>query len=82
MNTPDLMSQLSQSGLLTLLGMGIVFGFLIVLIIFMKLTAWIIKALKLDKEEQPKAKTTAKVSNTQEVVAAIATAVHDKQIKG
>ena len=81
MNTPDLWSQLSQSGLLTLLGMGIVFGFLIVLIIFMKLTAWIVKALKLDKE-QPKEKTTAKVSNTQEVVAAIATAVHDKQIKG
>jgi oxaloacetate decarboxylase gamma subunit len=41
---------LGQSGALTLLGMGIVFGFLIILIIAVSLVGKIIHALGLDKD--------------------------------
>jgi oxaloacetate decarboxylase gamma subunit len=44
---------LGQSGVLTLLGMGIVFGFLIIMIIAVTLTGKIIHALGLDKDVAP-----------------------------
>jgi len=75
---------LGQSGLLTLLGMCVVFSFIIILILCMKLLQVIVHALKLDKEEP--ANTTnnsaAPAQNSQDmsVIAAIAAAVHDKQL--
>ena len=39
---------LGQSGLLTLLGMCVVFGFIIVLILSMKLLQWVVHAFKMD----------------------------------
>jgi oxaloacetate decarboxylase gamma subunit len=48
---------LEQSGVLTLLGMGIVFGFLVILIISITLVGKLIHALGLDKDVQGSAKT-------------------------
>ena len=45
---------LGQSGLLTLLGMCVVFSFIIILIICMTIMKSVIRALKLDKEEPAK----------------------------
>ena len=74
---------LSQSGILTLLGMGVVFSFLIIMILSMVLMHAIIHALKWDKE--PEKKETAQVKSAAPaaadegaVVAAIAAAVHEK----
>lgn len=73
---------LGQSGLLTLLGMCVVFGFLIILIICMKLLQIAVHALKLDKDVENSSGTanstsTTSVSqqNNDAVVAAIAAAV-------
>jgi oxaloacetate decarboxylase gamma subunit len=41
---------LEQSGALTLLGMGIVFGFLVILIVCVTLAGKLIRALGLDKD--------------------------------
>jgi oxaloacetate decarboxylase gamma subunit len=45
-----IVEMLGQSGALTLLGMGIVFGFLIILIIAVTLVGKTIRALGLDKD--------------------------------
>jgi oxaloacetate decarboxylase gamma subunit len=73
---------LEQSGVLTLLGMGIVFGFLFVLILSVTAMGKIIHALGLDK--QPQASTAAVQTATVSsggvpgpVVAAISAAVKD-----
>lgn len=75
---------LGQSALLTLLGMSVVFGFLIIMIIFMTITAKIIKKLGLDKDAAPAkgsgAKKAAPAQNTAAVVAAIATAAREKNV--
>ncbi|MCQ2612706.1 MAG: OadG family protein [Treponemataceae bacterium] len=74
---------LGQSLLLTVLGMGVVFLFLVIMIFFMTLSSKIIRALKLDKEEKP-AQTAAPVQKAQDqgaIVAAIAAAIHDKTLK-
>ena len=81
---------LSQSGLLTLLGMCVVFAFLIIMILGMNLLHAVIHALKLDKDAKPEVKTqSAKpapsvVSSSVEtdnnaVIAAIAAAVYEKE---
>lgn len=76
---------LGQSGLLTLLGMSVVFGFIIIMILCMKLLHAVVHALKLDKEEP--AKTTVvsapapAASDDGAIIAAIAAAVHDKALK-
>ena len=81
---------LGQSGLLTLLGMCIVFAFIIILIICMNLLKVAIHTCKLDKqEEKPQAKKAASPSpavatqnpspDIRAVVAAIATAIHEKE---
>lgn len=82
---------LSQSCLLTLLGMGIVFLFLIIMIICMYALHEILHAFKMDKDESAEnavANTSgvvsapvATTSNDTAVVAAIAAAVHDKVLK-
>lgn len=77
---------LSQSGILTLLGMGIVFLFLVILILCMHLLHVIVHALKLDKDDESESdKNGAPSSNATNsadngaIIAAIATAVHEKE---
>ena len=73
---------LGQSGLLTLLGMCVVFGFIIILILSMKLLQLVVHAFKLDKEEPVAAKPAAPVPAKDDaaVVAAIDAAIHDKTL--
>jgi oxaloacetate decarboxylase (Na+ extruding) subunit gamma len=81
---------LGQSALLTLLGMCVVFGFIVIMILCMKLLHAVIHVLKLDKEDAPAQKPAAKASGTSSapvastdnnaVVAAIAAAIHDKTL--
>lgn len=76
---------LGQSGLLTLLGMCVVFSFIIILILCMKLLQVIVHALKLDKEEPvaasaPKSAAAAAPKDDGAVIAAIAAAIHDKTL--
>ena len=77
---------LGQSGLLTALGMCVVFSFIIILIICMTIMKTVIHALKLDKEaptDTPKASAPAATAagNDGAIIAAIAAAVHDKALK-
>ena len=72
---------LQQSGILTLLGMGVVFSFLIIMILCMHLLHVALHALKLDKEEkkeaaQSPAPAPAPARHDDAVIAAIAAAVH------
>lgn len=71
---------LGQSLVLTGLGMGVVFSFLVIMIVFMTLSSKVIKALKLDKEENATvgASAAAPAQNTTATVAAIAAAVREK----
>ena len=83
---------LGQSGLLTLLGMCVVFSFIIIMILGMKLLHVVLHALKLDVDKPTdsvnavgtsaniNASTVSSAANNDAVVAAIATAVHDKII--
>jgi len=71
-----------QSGILTLLGMGVVFGFLVILVLFMNLVAWIIRLLGWDKDEQESNGSTAagaaaSAAGGAAVVAAITAAVNE-----
>ena len=78
---------LGQSGILTLLGMGVVFSFLIILIICMYLLHAVIHALKLDKADEKKSAASAQTTsasvaaNADEgaVVAAIAAALYESK---
>ena len=75
---------LGQSGLLTLLGMCVVFGFIIILIICMTILKGVVHALKLDKDkpaETPAASAPVQSGNDGAIIAAIAAAVHDKALK-
>lgn len=78
---------LGQSGLLTLLGMCVVFGFIVIMILGMKLLYFAVRALKLDKDKTSDSSnasgsaanvSTAPVANNDAVVAAISAAIHDK----
>lgn len=72
---------LAQSGLLTALGMCVVFSFIIILIVCMKLLQVIVHALKLDKEE-PKQNVSSSApaasADNGAIVAAIAAALKNK----
>jgi oxaloacetate decarboxylase gamma subunit len=71
---------LEQSGVLTLLGMGIVFGFLIILIVCVTLVGKFIHAIGADKDlqQQPKAAGgAAPAGNAGAVTAAISAAVNE-----
>ena len=80
---------LGQSGLLTLLGMCVVFGFIIVLILCMKLLQVLVHAFKLDKEDSKEATkgSTSAAAPSQPagddgaIIAAIAAAAHDRALK-
>lgn len=83
---------LGQSGLLTLLGMCVVFSFIIIMILGMKLLHVVLHALKLDVDKPTdsvnavgtsanvNASTVSSAENNDAIVAAIAAAVHDKII--
>lgn len=78
---------LGQSGLLTLLGMCVVFSFIIIMILCMKLLHVIIHALKLDKEKpaETTGSNSAPVANSNAndgaIIAAIAAAIKTKEGK-
>lgn len=74
---------LGQSGMLTVLGLGVVFGFLIILIMCMKLVEILVKVSGLDKDTVAVSTAAAPVSAAQNlsVIAAIAAAVKEKQKK-
>jgi oxaloacetate decarboxylase gamma subunit len=79
-----IVEMLEQSGVLTLLGMSIVFGFLIVLIISITLAGKLIHALGLDKDVGGPAgtgggvgKVPAKAATNTAVAAAITAAVNE-----
>jgi oxaloacetate decarboxylase (Na+ extruding) subunit gamma len=70
---------LQQSGLLTVLGMGIVFLFITIMIIIMHVLHTIIHAFHLDKDVYEEQKITVQIKNTDdEVAAAIAAALHNR----
>lgn len=72
-----------QSGLLTLLGMCVVFSFIIILICCMKLLHLFVRVAKLDnKEEKETSQPVNNVSNSDDaaIVAAIATAIREKTL--
>lgn len=74
---------LGQSGILTLLGMGVVFSFLIIMIVCMYLLHAILHALKLDKDQpassaQASSGAAAPAADQKAVVAAIAAALKSK----
>ena len=83
---------LGQSGLLTLLGLGVVFAFIIILIFCMKLLQVLVHTLKLDKgdskatvKKAPAAPAATAVSaakpaaDAKSIVAAIAAAIREKE---
>lgn len=77
---------LQQSGILTLLGLCVVFGFLIIMILAMNLLRVVVHGLKLDKEPETKGTSSSSTSatpvgsaDTGAVIAAIAAAVHEKE---
>lgn len=73
---------LSQSGMLTVLGMGVVFSFLIILIVFMKLVEILVRVSGIDQEVgnvSKSASPAASAGSDAAVVAAIASAVKEKQ---
>lgn len=76
---------LGQSGILTLLGMGVVFSFLIIMIVFMTLSSKVIKAVNGDEQDKPAqgaaVPSGAAQNQNNAVVAAIAAAIHDKQLQ-
>ena len=73
-------SMLNQSIILTLLGMCVVFSFLVIMIVCMNGLRLFVHAAGLDKEE-PKADvpSAAPAVDQNAIVAAIATALHEKQ---
>ena len=79
-----IVDMLEQSGVLTLLGMGIVFSFLIILIIAVSLAGKLIQALGADKDSGQPVQTAGKApaaasGNTGAVTAAISAAVSEYQ---
>jgi oxaloacetate decarboxylase gamma subunit len=76
-----IVEMLGQSGVLTLLGMGIVFGFLAILIVAVTWTGKIIHALSADKSDQgsavqqPPTPTTSSGASTAAKTAAVTAAI-------
>lgn len=85
--TMTISEMIGQSGILTLLGMGVVFCFLIIMILAMYLLHAILHAVGADKVEEPKVAApqtasagTPSAADQGAVVAAIAAALHEKNI--
>ena len=76
-----IVEMLGQSAILTCLGLAVVFTFLVIMILVMYASSALIKALKLDKKEKKAEEGNASsAQNNEAVIAAIAAAVHDKQL--
>ncbi|GMO41824.1 MAG: hypothetical protein Pg6C_02880 [Treponemataceae bacterium] len=73
----ELVEMLGQSAQLMVMGMGVVFSFIVIMIISLTLVHKAVHALKLDVEEAPKAQAAA-VSQDTAVIAAIAAALRNK----
>lgn len=76
-----IVDMLGQSGLLTLLGMGVVFSFLIIMIICMYALHAVLHALKMDVDEPKETQNGASSAPAKDdgaVVAAIAAAIKNK----
>ena len=80
-----IIEMLEQSGVLTLLGMGVVFGFLVIMVITITLAGKLIRALGLDKNTAAVAQTgsaaSASAGNNAQVTAAISAAVNEYRKK-
>jgi oxaloacetate decarboxylase gamma subunit len=79
-----IVEMLGQSGVLTLLGMGVVFGFLVIMVITINLAGKVVHALGLDKDTAASAvgvKTGSAVpadtGNKAQVTAAVSAAVNE-----
>lgn len=71
---------LSQSTMLTFLGMGVVFSFLIILIAFMKLVEILVRVSGLGKQDESSSSSSANVGGADaSVIAAIASAINEKK---
>jgi len=72
-----ILDMLGQSGVLTVLGMGVVFGFLIIMVIVISCVGKIIKNLSLEKELKPVVSAASRPAvNNDAVTAAISAAVN------
>jgi oxaloacetate decarboxylase gamma subunit len=72
------MEMLGQSGVLSILGMGVVFGFLIIMVITITLIGKLINALGLNKDSgAAKTAAPAHTGNSAQVTAAISAAVSE-----
>lgn len=77
---------LGQSGILTLLGMGVVFSFLVIMIICMYALHGVLHLFGMDKDAEAAkpvsapSSAPAPVADNNAIVAAIAAAVHDKEL--
>ncbi|MGP1593626.1 MAG: OadG family transporter subunit [Treponema sp.] len=69
---------LAQSGVLTLLGIGIVFVFIIIQILALKAVEIGVRALGLDKEEIPAQTAVQNTGTGQAVAAVIAAALYER----
>jgi oxaloacetate decarboxylase gamma subunit len=70
-----IVEMLEQSGVLTLLGMALVFSFLLILIITVTVMGKLVHALGLDKDLQAKAAAAVPAAGGPEITAAISAAV-------
>jgi oxaloacetate decarboxylase gamma subunit len=73
-----IVEMLGQSGVLTLLGMGVVFGFLVIMVITINLAGKVVHALGLDKDAGLKTGSAAPASgHNAQVTAAVSAAVNE-----
>jgi oxaloacetate decarboxylase gamma subunit len=74
-----IVEMLGQSGVLTLLGMGVVFGFLVIMVITINLAGKVVRALGLDKDAGVKTGSAVPVDtgNKAQVTAAVSAAVNE-----
>jgi oxaloacetate decarboxylase gamma subunit len=68
---------LEQSGILTLLGMGVVFSFLLIMVIFITTVGKIINASNSNNNSEPAVSTVQKTGDDAAVTAAISAAVNE-----
>lgn len=73
-----ILDMLGQSGILTLLGMGVVFSFLIILIIAMTILNKVLHTAGLDKEEKKQSVPVAENEDKTAIVAAIVAAIRQR----
>ena len=74
-----IVEMLGQSGVLTLLGMGVVFSFLIIMIISISIVGKLVQALGMDKDLMKPAAVTAPQAerSNAELVAVISSAINE-----